>query len=329
MDSDSDMQAAIIETIGSFRLVKKEIPSPSENEVLIKTRIAGICRTDLKLVEVGHRDLTLPRVPGEEAVGVVCVLGKGVNPTWMNQRVYLYPGSSCGICPPCLRGASNLCTTMQIMGFHRDGGFAEYVLAPVTSLIPIPPEMNFETAVFAEPLSCCLNAIEKTTPRPGESALIYGAGPAGSLLSLALSSLGISTTVVEPDKKRCERIGGTPTPPNKLFDIVIPAVGDARVWDDALDHLAPSGRLVAFSGLQPNSAYRPLDVNRLHYHEQSLIGAYGCCYRHGADALALLSQGTLCVENLISDILPLSRLAEALQKVRDRNCMKILLDPHL
>lgn len=98
---------------------------------------AILCRTDLKIIRHGHRDLTLPRVPGEEVVGEVVPLG-GDSPIAVGDRVYVYPGVWCGVCPSCCRGAENLCRKMRIMGFHRDGGFAEYVAAPLQSLIPVP-----------------------------------------------------------------------------------------------------------------------------------------------------------------------------------------------
>ena len=128
------MKAVVVEEIGDFRLADISCPEPGPGEVLIQTAVTGLCRTDLKIIEVGHRDLVLPRVPGEEVVGTVCAVGPDVASDLMGKRVYVYPGTSCGSCKPCLQGAGNLCTGMQIMGFHRDGGFAEYVTAPINSL---------------------------------------------------------------------------------------------------------------------------------------------------------------------------------------------------
>jgi L-iditol 2-dehydrogenase len=129
------MKAVVVEQIGDFRLADIPCPEPGAGEMLIKTAVTGLCRTDLKIIEVGHRDLVLPRVPGEEVVGTVCAVGPDVDSEYMGQRVYVYPGTSCGHCKPCQQGAGNLCSGMQIMGFHRDGGFADYVAAPVESII--------------------------------------------------------------------------------------------------------------------------------------------------------------------------------------------------
>ena len=162
------MKAAIVEKIGTFTIVDIPVPEPGDGEVLIETAVSGLCRTDLKIIEVGHRDLLLPRVPGEEVVGTICAVGRGVASEYIGQRVYVYPGTSCGMCKACLQGAENLCHEMKIMGFHRDGGFAEYVIAPVKSTIRIPDGCAFDHAVTAEPLSCCLNALELAALRPTE-----------------------------------------------------------------------------------------------------------------------------------------------------------------
>ena len=134
----------MVRQLGAFELTAVPVPAPGPGEVLVRVAVAGLCRTDLKLIESGHRDLVLPRIPAEEVVGTVCRLGAGTDGAWLGRRVYLYPGTSCGLCPPCAAGAGNLCLTMRIMGFHRDGGFAQYVAAPAASLLELPRSLPFE-----------------------------------------------------------------------------------------------------------------------------------------------------------------------------------------
>ena len=154
-------------------------------------------------------------MPGEEVVGEIVALGpdgpEAASPSTVAQasgpaapaaatgaaatgepdpftpgdRVYVYPGVWCGECPSCRRGAENLCRQMRIMGFHRDGGFAEYVAAPLQSLIRVTDGLGDEEAVFAEPLSCCLNALELGGVGEGDVLGVWGAGPAGTILSRA------------------------------------------------------------------------------------------------------------------------------------------------
>lgn len=322
------MKAAVVRQIGSFAIENTPLPLPAPGEVRVKVAVAGLCRTDLKLIEVGHRDLVLPRIPAEEVTGTVDELGPGTAPEWLGKRVYVYPGTPCGSCPPCRSGAENLCEHMQIMGFHRDGGFAEHVTTPAASLIELAPELDFESAVFAEPLSCCLNALELARLKAGDRLGVWGAGPAGTLLTRAGRSMGATAIVIEPDPRRRLQAGGVQAlPPGMTIDVAIPAVGAPEAYQDAWNTLAPRGRLVLFSGLSRTSACQPVDFNTLHYHEQTLVGAYGCSYRHGVAALELIGSGKVKVADLISHRLPLSQLAEGLDLVRRRAGLKILIYP--
>jgi L-iditol 2-dehydrogenase len=163
------MKCIQVETIGDFRILEVPMKKPADDEVTIKVTVTGLCRTDLKLIRQGHRDLTLPRIPGEEVVGTVFERGAGVDGVNVGDLVYVYPGIWCGHCRFCEDGAENLCPEMQIMGFHRDGGFAEYVTVPARSVIPVPEGLSPDAAVFAEPLSCCLNALELGRVGRGQS----------------------------------------------------------------------------------------------------------------------------------------------------------------
>lgn len=322
------MKAIVVKEIGSFEICSLDIPRPGPEEVLIKVEVTGLCRTDLKIIEVGHRDLVMPRVPGEEVVGKICAVGPDVKNFHEGQRVYVYPGTSCDQCPPCLAGAGNLCKSMQIMGFHRDGGFAEYVVAPTQSLIPVPSNLTPDQAVFAEPLSCCLNAIELARLQENETLGIWGGGPAGLLLARAGSAKGATPVIIEPHAKRREFSGGEPSvPSNDLYDVCIIAVGAMEAYQEAIDHLKPRGRLVVFSGLPKNDFALACDFNKLHYMEQTIVGAYGCSYRHGKEALDLLSEGKIKVDDMISHRMPLWELKDALSLVSEKISIKVLLYP--
>lgn len=320
------MKAIVVREIGSFNFEDLPVPQPRSGEVLIKTAVTGVCRTDLKIIEVGHRDLVLPRIPGEEIVGEIVSVGSAVSSDFIGQRVYVYPGTSCGRCRACLQGAGNLCESMQIMGFHRDGGFADYVVAPVRSIIPIPDDCTFDRAVLTEPLSCCLNAIELAQLRTGEKIGIWGGGPAGTLLSRAAFAKGADPTVIEPHLSRHRyHARALASIGDEQFDVAIVAVGSAQAYSEALSHLNPRGRLVVFSGLAKDETMRLVDFNLLHYKECTIVGAYGCSFRHGVEALELIRSGKVPVDDLISHRMQLENLNDALEIVRNKSGMKILL----
>jgi L-iditol 2-dehydrogenase len=321
------MTAVMVKEIGSFEIVSTEVPSLLVDEVLVEVAVTGLCRTDLKIIEEGHRDLVLPRIPGEEVVGRIIRKGPAVAGFSIGQRVYVYPGTWCGVCPACRQGVENLCQDMRIMGFHRHGGFAQWVAAPEKSLIPIPEGLSWEEAVFAEPLSCCLNALEKAGPLQGKKVAVWGSGPAGILLCRAARAAGAKVWSIEPDPTRRKRFGGCWPVPDERFDLCVPAVGQTSAYEEALTHLAPNGCLVIFSGLSRGAEILPLDFNRAHYLEQKIVGAYGCCFRHGRQALDLLAGGRVPVKDLISHTLPLRDLRQGLDLVKKRTGAKILLNP--
>jgi L-iditol 2-dehydrogenase len=321
------MPSVQVVEIGRFELRAMPVIPPGETDVLIRVAVAGLCRTDLKIVRVGHRDLVLPRVPGEEVVGTVEAVGGAVAHLTPGDRVYVYPGVWCGRCAACRAGAENLCRGMQIMGFHRDGGFGPHVTVPAQSVIPLPEALAFDEAVLAEPLSCVLNALELGGLRAGERIGIWGAGPAGTLLARAARAMGSAPVNIEPDRRRREAIDGLEAPGENLFDVAVVAVGDKTAYREALAHLAPRGRLVVFSGLPPADDRPAVSFNQLHYLEQTLVGAYGCCYRHGRAALGMIADGRVSVADMVSHRLPLAALDKALKLVETRAGMKILLDP--
>jgi L-iditol 2-dehydrogenase len=349
------MQAIVIREVGGFELGDVPVPEPGPGEALVRVSVTGLCRTDLKIVRHGHRDLTLPRVPGEEVVGEIVAFGlsgeaaaspRGADgattavdarPFALGDRVYVYPGVWCGECPSCRRGAENLCRQMRIMGFHRDGGFAEYVAAPLQSLIRAPDGLGDEEAVFAEPLSCCLNALELGGVGEGDVLGVWGAGPAGTLLSRAGALRGAEVVVIEPDPRRRDFYASAPGAPVRAdvceaapdpLDVAVVAVGDPRAYEAAIAALAPRGRLVVFSGLLPaDDAALHVSLSAVHYHEHTFVGAYGCSFRHGVEALDLLGSRRLRVDDLISHRLPLADLDEGLDLVARHAGMKIHLYP--
>ena len=187
---------------------------------------------------------------------------------------------------------------------------------------------SFAQAVTAEPLSCCLNALELSELRPSETIGIWGGGPAGAFLSRAAKAMGADPTVIEPHEALHQYHDQAVSAPGELrFDVAVVAVGSAPAYHEALNHLNPRGRLMIFSGLAKKHSEQLVDLNALHYNEQKIIGAYGCAYRHGSQALEWINTGKVRVDDLISHRMALDELGSALDLVRNRAGMKILLYP--
>jgi L-iditol 2-dehydrogenase len=172
-----------------------------------------------------------------------------------------------------------------------------------------------------------LNALELGGIAPGRKVLIWGAGPAGTLLLRASRALGAEACCIEPDPRRRALVNGVEQPPNRQADLAVVAVGDRLAYEAALACLGPRGKLVLFSGLSPRDAALSINANQLHYLEQSVVGAYGCAKRHGEWALELIASGKVPVRDMISHDMPLAELERALELVATRAGMKILLRP--
>jgi len=325
---EENMKCIQVSKIGEYSLIQKPVRDPNNDEVCIEVEVTGLCRTDLKLIRQGHRDLTLPRVPGEEVVGRVVSKGRNVHHIQMGQRVYVYPGFWCEKCDACRINAENMCKEMEILGFHRDGGFAQYVTVPSKTVLAVPEGLHPNHAVFAEPLSCCLNALELSQISAHKRIGIWGAGPAGTLLHRASKSMNAIPVNIDPHPQRCLQVNGHTFCPDMRFDIAIVAVGSRNAYLSAMNHLKPRGTLVLFSGLHKNDATVSVDFNEIHYHETHIVGAYGCCLRHGNQALKLLSEKKVLVDDLISHKLPLEALNQGLDIVEKKLGMKVLLFPN-
>jgi L-iditol 2-dehydrogenase len=181
------------------------IPKPEigDNEVLLKVKVCSICGTDRKIYEYGHFKIKEKneQILGHEISGVIEEVGKKVDYYEKGMRIALAPNVGCGFCEVCRKGLEQLCLDYNAFGISWPGGFAEYVKIPEIAvrhgnLVEIPESLSYEEAAIIEPLSCCYNAHESLNVRPGESLLIFGAGPMGILHLILNKHLGIGMTIV-------------------------------------------------------------------------------------------------------------------------------------
>ncbi|MHB1414770.1 MAG: alcohol dehydrogenase catalytic domain-containing protein, partial [Chloroflexota bacterium] len=203
------MRAVVLHGANDLRYEEVPTPTIGPDEILIRTRAAAVCGTDLRIVD-GTKTLgvRIPGITGHELAGDVAQVGGEISGFRVGDRVSVAPVVTCRNCYYCTHGMDNLCVSRKAIGYEYDGGFAEYVAVPAPALAAgnvhhLADHVSYEEGALAEPLACCINGNEKAQVRLGQSVLIVGAGPIGLLhLQLARAAGASEVIVSEPHSHR-------------------------------------------------------------------------------------------------------------------------------
>ncbi len=342
------MKAAILTEPGNLTIRKAPLPVCPAGGTLVKVIACGICAADVKMVTKGHRALVYPRILGHEITGVVSQSRTKLFKE--GDRVQVAPGLRCGTCSQCRRGADNQCENREILGFTKDGGFADYVAVPIEgslvgTLTPIPDHVSYKDATLAEPLACCINAQDKIDVGDGDKVLIIGAGPMG-LIHAALARLKGADKVliveIEIHRRKVAQLFGAHRafdPAGENFfeavtdatgqsgvDVIIFACSEAGFDKNFIKLLAPGGRVSLFSGTSALFSQIQLDLNLVHYHEFVLAGAYGCSADQNREALDLIASRKLSLQNIITRQVTLDNIAAGFEHTKSRNGLKSIME---
>ncbi len=247
------MKAVEVKSPGAdFELVKREIPEPHENEVLIKVEACGICRGDAIAKEGYFPGIEYPRIPGHEVVGIIYKTGSGVKGRKKGQRVGVgWHGGHCFQCSACRKGDFWACEDSLTTGLSTDGGYAEYMTARSEVLVDIPLELEPSKAA---PLLCggrtTFGALQSSGARGGDIVAVHGLGGLGHLAVQYAVRMGFKTVVLSRGKDKEElayKLGAHAYIDTDLTNAggELKKMGGARV----ILCTAPSGK--AISGLLP------------------------------------------------------------------------------
>jgi threonine dehydrogenase-like Zn-dependent dehydrogenase len=295
-------------------------PSPPPGESLVRVRIAGICGTDLEMVQ-GYMDFN--GVPGHEFVGEVV---KTANEALAGKRVVGEINAACGHCEWCQGGMGRHCPNRTVLGIlQRDGAFAEYLCLPDANLIPVADRLSDEAAVFAEPLAAGFEIFTQTQIAPADRIVILGDGRLGAITALAMHAHGLKPVIGGHHQDKLRRLGeigiagqheSTLQPG---FDMVVDCTGSARGLSRALELVRPRGKLVLKTTVAGSAGINlaPVVINEI-----EVIGSR--CGRM-LPALRALETGLVDPQPLVSAVFPLAEAAAALQRASDRSVFKVLL----
>jgi L-idonate 5-dehydrogenase len=341
------MKAVVIHSAGDLRIEEQEAPVLAPDDIRVRVRAGGICGSDLHYYQhggFGTVHLCEPMVLGHEVAGVVEAVGADVVKVAAGDHVAINPSLPCGVCGFCLEGMPNQCIDMRFYGSamrnpHVQGAFREQLVCKAIQAEPIPKDLPFTSAAFAEPLSVCLHAITRAGPLLGKRVLVSGAGPIGALCVLAARHAGAGDIVAvdlldEPlaivAANGADRVHNVRTDPEALapyragkgnFDVVLEASGSQAGLVTALEVTRPRGVIVQI-GL---GGALTLPMGALVSKEIALKGSFRF-HEEFAWAVRCIASGAIDVRPLLTAVVPIADADAAFVLAGDRRrSMKVQL----
>ena len=340
------MKAVVYDAPESYQVTEVPTQEPAAGQVRIRVLQVGLCGTDL---HIHHGDFMVeyPLIPGHELVGIVDALGPGAQRFVVGEQVSVNPNIYCGHCDYCLAGRLILCPNLKGMGSNFPGFFAEYAVVDENLVFSVEG-LDPDTAVFTEPASCAMHGLETLAPRPGSTALVFGAGPTGLLLAQLLKTGGMAKVVVAaPTDFKLKTAAALGVDETVLldrdnlaasesmlreasgadgYDYVIEATGATAIAELCVP-LTRSGGTVLIYGVTRAAetvSFHPYDVFR---REITIKGSFAEITSFAA-AIRALRGGRVRTEGIITHRFTLDEYPQALEALAtDRSVHKIVITP--
>jgi D-arabinose 1-dehydrogenase-like Zn-dependent alcohol dehydrogenase len=308
---------------GPLEIVEKDTPQPGARQVRIKVQACGVCHSDSFTKEGLFPGIQYPRVPGHEIAGVIDEVGKDVSQWQPKQRVAVgWHGGHCGQCESCRRGDFVTCKYAQVPGISYDGGYADYVIAPMEALASIPEQLS---AIDTAPLMCAgittYNALRNSGARVGDTLAILGMGGLGHLGIQFAAKMGFNTVAIgrarDKEEELMKNLGARHYIDNRSENaveelnklggakVILATVPSGKAMTEILGGLAANGKLVIIG-----ASDEPIQVptSLMIMGRRSLIG-----WPAGTsiDSQDTLSFSVLSGVRSMNEEFPLERTAEA------------------
>ena len=255
-----------------FQIVEREIPAPGAAQVRIKVQACGVCHSDVFTKEGLWPGIQYPRSPGHEVVGTIDELGAGVSDWTKGQRVGVgWHGGHDGTCRECRRGDFRNCRNLQIPGISYDGGYQQYMVAPVEALTTIPAGLS---DVEAAPLLCAgittYNSLRHSGAMPGDLVAVLGIGGLGHLAIQFANKFGYNVAAVgrgPEDAALAKKLGARVYIDNQATNaaealqklggaqVILATAPSSKSMSELFDGLGPNGKLIVVG-----AAFDPIEV---------------------------------------------------------------------
>jgi D-arabinose 1-dehydrogenase-like Zn-dependent alcohol dehydrogenase len=267
------MKVAQVTSPGAdFQIVEREIPTSDAGQVRIKVQACGVCHSDVLTKEGLWPGIQFPRAPGHEVVGIIDEVGAGVSAWTMGQRVGVgWHGGHDGTCLSCRRGDFGNCRNLKIPGISYDGGYQQYMVAPVEALVAIPASLNDTEAA---PLLCAgittFNALRHSGASPGDLVAVQGIGGLGHLGIQFANKFGYKVAAIGRGPENAalaKKLGATVYIDSKSTNaaeelqklggaqVILATAPNSKAMSELIDGLGPNGKLMVIG-----AAFDPIEV---------------------------------------------------------------------
>ena len=252
--------AAVPKPGAAFEIVEREIPKPGVGEVRIKVQACGVCHSDV-LTKDGLMPIEYPRVPGHEVIGIIDELGVGASDWKHGQRVGVgWHGGHDGTCLQCRRGDFNNCVNLKIAGISYDGGYQQYMLAPITALVAVPESLKDTEAA---PLLCAgittFNALRHSGALPSDLVAVQGIGGLGHLGIQYANKFGYKVAAIgrgSENERLAKKLGAHVYIDSRATNaaqelqklggarVILATAPSSKAMSELIDGLGPNGELM-------------------------------------------------------------------------------------
>jgi D-arabinose 1-dehydrogenase-like Zn-dependent alcohol dehydrogenase len=268
------MKAAQIPKPGAdFQVVEREVPKPGPREVRIKVQACGVCHSDVLTKDGLWPGIQYPRVPGHEIAGVIDELGEGVSGWKTRQRVGVgWHGGHDNTCRSCRRGDFRNCVNLKVPGISYDGGYQQFLVAPIEALVPIPESLSDTEAA---PLLCAgittYNALRHSGAMPGDLVAVLGVGGLGHLGIQFANKFGYKVVAIgrgSENEPLAKKLGASVYIDSKATNAaealtkmggaqaILATAPSSKAMSELVDGLGPNGKLIVIG-----AAFEPMEIS--------------------------------------------------------------------
>ena len=335
------MKAYVLE--GVDKLVYKEVETPKckSGYALVEIKAAGICGSDIpRIFETGTYHF--PTIPGHEFSGIVREVGDEEYQELVGERVGVFPLIPCRECEQCKEGNYEMCKSYNYLGSRCDGGFAEYVLAPVWNLLPLPENITYEEAAMLEPVCVARHALSRLDSVEGKTVCIFGPGTIGLLMAQWLKIMGASEILMVGTKEKqaelakelgidkfCNIKEQSPEDFVKeaveggIVDIVIEGVGSNETLTTCLNVVKPGGKVLLVGNPHSDLELEKTVFWQILRKQLKIHGTWNSSYHGGMEsdwtaAVEAIEAGKLKPAMQITHKLSFEELESGLKVMRER-----------